>query len=116
NKLIESSEEEAKQKEQQKLHLEENVSSMIKQITSVNERLQQNIFAQNELTHVVNEIASGSTGQTNQVITISEQANSSLEQMKTMMRDLQLLKTDFDHSKGITTRGNELAMELENNM
>src|SRR5699024_1065546 len=66
--LLKESEREAIEKEQQRQTLEDNVTGIITHITDVNERVQQNVQAQNEVTNVITEIAAGSTSQTDQII------------------------------------------------
>lgn len=114
--LLEQSEQETREKEQQRQSLEENVAAMITHITDVNERVQHNVQAQDELTHVITEIASGSTSQTDQIISISEHAQTTVEQMNHMLDELEKLKHSFLTSEKEVLAGNELSATLSENM
>lgn len=114
--FVYKSEEEAKEKEQQRLRLANHIDALNEEISSINERLQNNLVAQNELANVINEIATGSTEQADRIVDISEQANLSVKQMQTMIHELTELKGNFEESRTATIRGNELSVELANNM
>lgn len=114
--LLKNSEKDAAEKKRQHALLEANVNTMITHITNVNNRLQNNVKAQNELSDVISEIASGSTEQSDQIVTISENAHSTSEQINILLTELQRLKKEFENSKGIATKGNVLSHELSTNM
>lgn len=115
-KYVHKSDEAAEQKERERLTLANHVSALNEQIIEVNKRLQNNLQAQQELTTVINEIATGSTDQSDRITDISEQANLSVEQMQHMLVELTELSTNFEQSRTATERGNELSTELEKNM
>lgn len=114
--LFEKSEKEALEKENQRQALAKNVTAIIGQISEVNERVQNNVVAQDELAHVINEIATGSTEQSDRILDISEHAQKTVEQMQVMLQELQRLKTDFEKSREVTITGNKLSTVLANNM
>lgn len=114
--LLATSEQATLEKEQQHHVLEQNVASMITQITNVNERVQHNAEAQSELTNVITEVATGSTSQSDQIVAISEHAQNTMEQMKEMLRALQELKDAFLHSQEEVQAGNDLSITLSTNM
>src|SRR5699024_1987720 len=93
--LLAKSEQETVEKAQQHHVLEQNVGTMIAQITNVNDKVQHNAEAQNELTSVITEIAVGSTSQSDQIVAISEHAQSTMEQMSEMLQALQRLQEAF---------------------
>lgn len=114
--LLEESERNAIEKEQQRQTLEDNISGIITHITDVNGRVQQNVQAQNEVTNVITEIAAGSTSQTDQIISISEHAQSTLEQMNNMLENLTALQQSFRTSEKQVHAGNELSITLSDDM
>lgn len=114
--LLEHSEAEAAEKEKQRYALESHVASIITHITNVNERVQNNVEAQEALENVISEIANGSTEQSDRIIMISEHAQSTTGQMNTMLTELHALKEEFEQSKEVADTGNELANHLSDNM
>ncbi|MGD6819181.1 methyl-accepting chemotaxis protein [Metabacillus sp. 113a] len=66
----------------QKTELEQKVKSMIGDITKVNERIQANRISQEEMKIVINEVASGSLSQAEQIGGIAENANHTVESME----------------------------------
>lgn len=115
-KLLTHSEQAALEKEKQHEILKQNVAAMITQITNANERVQSSVQAQDELANVITEIASGSTNQSDQIIGISEHAQSTTEQMKQMLAALHDLNEAFTHSRQEVQAGNDLSATLSGNM
>src|SRR5690625_4291108 len=89
---------------------------MIGQITAVNERVQQNAHAQNELTTVINEISSGSVDQTDKTTSIADKSADTVKMMNELIQELNVLKEEFDESKIAVQEGNELSDNLSINM
>lgn len=114
--LLEVSERAKAEKEHQHEILETSVTSIIRHITNVTKRVQHNVEAQNELSNVIAEIASGSTNQADQIVAISEHAQNTSLQMNTMLTELNQLKQDVEESKDIANNGNELSNDLSSNM
>lgn len=114
--FINESDTAAEQKEQERALLAQHISRLNEQIFDVNERLRNNLQAQQELTSVINEIATGSTAQSDRIIDISEHATVSVEQMEQMTAELIRLRGNFEESQKATYRGNELSIQLEKNM
>lgn len=114
--LLKQSEQDAHEKEKQRQALEENVDGIIAHITDVNTRVQHNVQAQDELANVITEIAAGSTSQTDQIISISENAQNTVEQMNAMLGDLESLKQSFLASEQEVVAGNQLSVTLSENM
>ena len=114
--LLTLSEQEAHEKEVEHQTLKENVDIMISQITNVNDGVQRSMQAQDELTNVITEMASGSTSQSDQIFEISEHAQSTSEQMKQMIHALNELSEAFNHSQEELQSGNELSEALSTNM
>src|SRR5699024_5833495 len=106
----------ALQKEQERDLLARHVEELNREVVDINNRLQNNLQAQEELTIVIHEIATGSTDQSDRIIDISEHATLSVEQMQRMTQELTKLSENFKQSRIATTRGNTLSTELENNM
>ncbi|MEI3606984.1 methyl-accepting chemotaxis protein [Pseudogracilibacillus sp. SE30717A] len=114
--LLDSSEKETAEKVKQHNLLEMNVKSIITHISNVNHRVQNNIDAQNELSNVIIEIASGSSDQSDRIVTIAEHTNSATNQINTMLKELLRLKTEFEQSKEVAIQGNVLSNDLSVNM
>lgn len=114
--FIAKSDEEARMKEKERARLARHIDELNEEIITVNERLQNNLHAQNELATTINEIATGSSEQANRITDISEQANLNVEQMKTMLNELNKLKENFAQSHAATLEGNERSIELAGNM
>jgi len=106
----------ALQKEQERDLLARHVEELNREVVDINNRLQNNLQAQEELTIVIHEIATGSTDQSDRIVDISEHATLSVEQMQRMTQELTKLSENFKQSRIATTRGNTLSTELENNM
>src|SRR5699024_11289599 len=79
---------------------------MIGQITAVNERVQQNAHAQNELTTVINEISSGSVDQSDKTTSIANKSADTVKMMNELIQELNVLKEEFDESKIAVQEGN----------
>lgn len=114
--FVKESNDAAEQKELERAFLESHIEQLNKEIIDVNGRLQNNLYAQQELTTVINEIATGSTEQSDRIIDISEHATVSVDQMEQMTQELTELTESFEQSYLATTRGNDLSTQLEKNM
>ena len=115
-KLLHESKIDADNKAEQRAQLQKNVDKMIERITAVNQRVQQNVLAQNELTQVISEVATGSTAQSDRTANIAERSQTSLEQMKLLMNELGVLKNEFIESREAVTSGNSLSEQLTMHM
>lgn len=114
--LFLNSEKEAKLKTEEQLRLEQSVEDIVSKITSVNQKIQENINAQTELSKVINEMATGSTLQNERITGITHNSHSSLEQIETMLNETRSLKNQFEQSTEIAASGNTLANTLSSNM
>lgn len=114
--FIQNSAKKASQEENNRIALSNSVQAMNEEIIYVNERLHNNLTAQQELTNVTNEIASGSVDQSDRIIDISEYATNTVDQMKSMLQELTDLAKNFENSQMVTQSGNKFATELEKNM
>lgn len=65
--FIAKSDEEARMKEKERARLARHIDELNEEIITVNERLQNNLHAQNELASTINEIAMGSSEQANRI-------------------------------------------------
>src|SRR5699024_8624324 len=97
--LLTQSQQDAQDKVEQQALLSKNVQAMIGQITAVNERVQQNAHAQNELTTVINEISSGSVDQSDKTTSIADKSADTVKMMNELIQELNVLKEEFDESK-----------------
>src|SRR5690625_2410650 len=114
--LLDKNEEESLKRGQIHQRLQIGVNDLNNNFSRVNERVQNNYEAQNELSIVVNELASTTTALNDEVSSISGNALNSASQMKQMISDLVELKNEFVESERMATNGNELANELTHKM
>src|SRR5699024_3074680 len=114
--LLTQSQQDAQEKSEQQALLAKNVQAMIGQITAVNERVQQNAHAQNELTTVINEISSGSVDQSDKTASIADKSADTVKMMNELIQELNVLKEEFDESKVAVQEGNQLSDNLSINM
>ncbi|UCZ54543.1 methyl-accepting chemotaxis protein [Bacillus shivajii] len=114
--LLVRSETEAKQKENDKHNLENSVKEMMEKIASVNDRVQENVQSQDEISTVVSEIASASSIQSDQITTISSNSENTLSQMEDMLRKSNDIKTQIEQATSNSTSGSELLSNLMEEM
>lgn len=113
--LLETSEKNVAEKEQQRLNLETNVGSIISQISSVNQRVQHNIASQEQLSHAINEVAANGVAQSNQLNNITNNSTATISQMHRLTNELTQLENSFEDSQSIAQTGNILSNELSIN-
>lgn len=116
NRLLEESERLAKERASSQAKLKENVGDMSQRISSVNERIQQNVEAQNELAQVIEDISNSSLTQTEKTNVIANHAQDTMQQMNMLMKELGLLKEEFTQSQQAIIDGSEKSEELSVNM
>lgn len=109
--LLTKSEKEAAEKEEQQIALQQNVAIIFEHISNVNQRIQQNIISQDEMANSINEITSGSTEQSHQVISITENAQNTVSQMNHLAEELTILNEEFSLTKNAIDSGNDLSKE-----
>src|SRR5699024_2522096 len=107
--LLTQRQQDAQDNVEQQALLSKNEQAMIGQITAVNERVQQNAHAQNELTTVINEISSGSVDQSDKTTSIADTSADTVKMMNELIQELNVLKEEFDESKIAVQEGNELS-------
>lgn len=107
---------ETERKEQEQMRLEGNVKDIINRIKNVNIKVQENIYAQAEISEAINEMATGSTIQNERISGISLNSSNTLEQMEAMLQGANTLKAEFERSTEIATSGNKLSNNLFTNM
>src|SRR5699024_4530701 len=93
-----------------------NVQAMIGQITTVNERVQQNKHAKNYQTTVINQSSTGSVDQSDKTTAIADKSADTVKMMNELIQELNVLKEEFDESKIAVQEGNELSDNLYINM
>lgn len=114
--LLVQSGEEAKGKEAQRQALETNVQTIVQLISNVNGRVQNNVIAQNELASAIAEVATGSNEESDRIVSITENAQNTIQQMNELVRELGGLKDEFQQSKAVVDNGNHLSDQLSTNM
>ncbi|MFZ3578391.1 methyl-accepting chemotaxis protein [Virgibacillus sp. DJP39] len=114
--LLIASEKETAEKENARVKLEDNVSNIIEKITTVNNRVQENIVSQTEISEAIAEVATGSTVQNERITDIAQNAQDTLQQMIHILDETKLLKSKFGKSADVAISGNGLSKDLSSNM
>lgn len=110
-----NSTEEAKQKEEQKLKLEQNVSAIIENISEVNKSLQSNVSSQNEMAVAINEISIGSQSQSDQISSITQSTQETMKNVEEVYNKSTDLYNESKLAKEFTETGKVKISELNNN-
>ncbi|RSK28658.1 hypothetical protein EJF36_18285 [Bacillus sp. HMF5848] len=111
-KVLTATEEESMQKEKQTQQLEENVSSILEAISSVNQQIQTSVTSQSEMKHAIQEISSGSQMQSEQIGAISQNAVETMHSMESL-HDLTLeIQTDIEKANTTVAEGDERISEF----
>ncbi|QPC48145.1 methyl-accepting chemotaxis protein [Mangrovibacillus cuniculi] len=105
--LLEQTEARATQEEKTRKELWEEVTVMVRKLTDTNEYIQQNVLAQEQVTKVIHELASGTTAQTEEIQTISSQAGKTAERMN------ELHTTAFSLQSNSTEMNNAITISLD---
>ncbi|MFD1205006.1 methyl-accepting chemotaxis protein [Sporosarcina contaminans] len=98
--------EDAKLKEKEKADLEANVEEIVESISSMNERIQQNMSTQDEMASVVEEMAYGSQSQANQISDIAQNTISMKNSITSLFTLANELKKESEEANGIAIEGN----------
>nr|WP_273128336.1 methyl-accepting chemotaxis protein [Bacillus weihaiensis] len=114
--FVKEAEEETKLKNQQKQHLEENVSGIIEAITKVNQQVQSGLDVQKEMQSAIQEMASGSQAQSGQISDISVNAKESMESMTQLHMVSADLKTEAEVASETIGESESFATELHHDM
>jgi len=104
------------EKENQKRILEQNVSSIIHDISNINNQVQTNVVSQEEMKHAVSELASGSQTQSEQISDIALNASDTKEMMEKLFHTSHELLLESEQTKGIVTEGQEKISSLNEDM
>ncbi|WP_235988998.1 methyl-accepting chemotaxis protein [Aquibacillus kalidii] len=113
--FLQVSEEEAKRKEEQKSKLEHDITAIIESISQVNEHLQANLTAQNEMATTINEVSVGSQSQAEQISDISQNTRSTKESIDEVHhQSVELFNASTNASK-LTDDGKTKVDELNGN-
>ncbi|WP_368505153.1 methyl-accepting chemotaxis protein [Alkalihalophilus sp. As8PL] len=107
---------ETKTKEEQKHHLEVHVSGIIDDVQNANAKIQNNLHSQEEIRLAINEMASGSTVQSEQINDISSNALDSKDNMVQLHDVTTELKEQSDQSLHVANDGLTKATELNVDM
>src|SRR5690625_679174 len=110
--LLQMNEEDRKVQERKHEQLEQHVNEIVKRLTEVNDKVQENIQSQGEISEVISEVAAGTTNQNERVSDISSNTHHTLEQAELMLDETKKLKDDFQKSSTTAYRGNALLNTL----
>ncbi|WP_191566644.1 methyl-accepting chemotaxis protein [Metabacillus idriensis] len=114
--FISGAEAEAKIKEEQKQKLEREVGIIAAHISKVNDRVQQNAIAQEEMNFAINEVSSGSQIQSEQISEIAESAHHNMLSIKELNDISAVLNRDSNHANEIAEKGGKKVILLSNQM
>lgn len=113
--LLEISEQNTIEKEQRHLDFEANVESIISQISNVNQRVQQNIVSQEQLSSAISEVATNGVAQNNQLVNITDNSTATITQMQRLTNEFTQLKDSFEDTQSIAHTGNSISNEVSIN-
>jgi methyl-accepting chemotaxis protein len=114
--LLASSAEETERKLREKTKLEENISAIVENIALMNERIQQNMFSQKEMTSALDEMAGASETQSNQIADIAQNANSTKQGMQELLGTSNQLKNESTEANSVTLEGKNKIDQLKVDM
>lgn len=114
--FLTNSEKEAEYKSKEKEQLEENVSSIVQNISSMNERIQKNLTSQEEMSKAVDEMAVDSQTQSNQITDITQNATSTKLGMQTLFDTSNDLKNESEEASLIALNGKKKIDSLSSDM
>ncbi|MFA9560607.1 methyl-accepting chemotaxis protein [Evansella sp. AB-rgal1] len=110
--FISNAEEDARGKEEQNKLLEENVSSIIDGVNTVNEEVQTVLVSQEEIKVAINEVAVGSQTQTEQVSEIMISTVETKDSMEKLSHVLTTLEKESRESNELAGQGQHQVLEL----
>lgn len=114
--FLTAAEEEAILKEQQRVILETDVKQIISSITTVNEQIQTNLSAQEEMKIAIVEVSAGSQTQSEQISEIAENAHESLIMMQNMGQVTSVLSEEANQANSVATDGQQRFAVLSQEM
>ncbi len=113
---MEQVENDAQEKAKQKEELEYNVKSIISDISKVNLQVQTNLNAQEEMKTAINEVATGSQSQSEQISDISENANRTQSSMLHLYKVSSDLKEETNEASIVVSDNEHQTQELHQDM
>lgn len=114
--FISQAEEDSRKKEEQKNKLEVSVTGIIGDVQKVNDQVRNSLQSQDEIRLAINELASGSTTQSEQINDISENAFTTKEKMEELHNVSTDLTDASKHSSTIANKGHHQVLELNQDM
>lgn len=106
-KLILESEHNAEEQKNQKQRIQHNMSNILNEVAYSNERIQNSLVAQNEMSSSLNEISVASQQQSEQIGYISNNAGETYQVMNQLQQLLDKLSSEAEKTQEITTLGEE---------
>lgn len=103
--LILVSEENVLEQKRQKESIQSNMKKILKDVADSNQAIQSNLVSQSEIRTAINEISAGSLQQSEQINSISENADTSLEVLLQLQELMKSLAIDAQQTKEITSSG-----------
>ncbi|WP_273128198.1 methyl-accepting chemotaxis protein [Bacillus weihaiensis] len=105
--LVAMSNENAEQQKKAKEELEAKMSIILKDVTESSERIQRNLYSQDEMKAALGEIAVGSNQQSEQISTISQHAKTTHEIMTNLRSFMNELSSSAGKTLDITSNGEQ---------
>lgn len=105
--LILESEQIAEDQRSQKERIQENMGNILQEVAFSNERIQNNLIAQNEMSASLNEVSVASHQQSEQIASISSNASETYQVMQKLQQRMDDILTEAEETQKITTHGVE---------
>ncbi|GGM35352.1 hypothetical protein GCM10011351_21730 [Paraliobacillus quinghaiensis] len=115
SEMLLRSEEDGSEKERQRKVIEQGVTTIVAKISTVNEQLQTNLAAQNEMTVAINEISAGSQTQSEQISSISHNTLQTKQNVDQIKQTSRLLYDESVEASELTENGTVKINDLNNN-
>ncbi|MCZ8538996.1 methyl-accepting chemotaxis protein [Psychrobacillus sp. FSL K6-2365] len=112
--LILESEQIAVEQRNQKELIQENLSNILKEVAFSNERIQNNLIAQNDMSTSLNEVSVASHQQSEQIANISGNASETYQVMHQLQKRLDDLLSEAEKTQSITTNGEKKVISFSN--
>lgn len=114
--FIYRTEEESNRKENKKLQLEKDITSIIESISNVNEHLQSSVNVQNEMAAAINQVSIGSQEQSEQILEISRNTSDTQKNITQIHDQSNQLYEASHKASGLTIDGTEKIKVLNRNI
>ncbi|GAE93401.1 methyl-accepting chemotaxis protein [Gracilibacillus boraciitolerans JCM 21714] len=113
--VLQSSERDSDRKQQQKEGAEKSITNILHKISKVNEKLQDNVQTQDDLSHTIHEISQASQSQAEQISDISNATNDTRQSTDVVQKTSEQLYEDSKRASELSLSGKEKMDTLNEN-